>query len=255
MYKLLIADDENEIGNAIRNYFPWDEIGFEVVDWCENGKQALDYINRNAVHVIFCDIQMPVMSGLELADQLHKQKSQVKVVFLSGHSEFEYARKALSLGVKDYLVKPAKYKELLNVFSRIKLELDEEHLTPPIESSYIPDNDEERMNHSERIIAAIKRYIEECYCDAQLDDAAKVVHMNPNYLSHIFKQKTGQNFSEYLVSIRMRKAAELLRDVKYKIYDVSSMVGYSSPKNFARTFKGYYGKTPSEYRQHGGYGE
>ncbi|UUZ94754.1 helix-turn-helix transcriptional regulator [Paenibacillus sp. P25] len=72
--------------------------------------------------------------------------------------------------------------------------------------------------------------------------------MNPYYLSKYFKSKTGENFSDYLTRIRMNTAAELLKDIKYKTYEVSEMVGYSSAKNFTRTFRKYFGQSPKEFR-------
>ena len=61
MYKLLIVDDEIEISKALCNYFPWEELGFEVVAQLENGKQALEYIIHNSIDVVLSDIKMPVM--------------------------------------------------------------------------------------------------------------------------------------------------------------------------------------------------
>jgi two-component system response regulator YesN len=75
-----------------------------------------------------------------------------------------------------------------------------------------------------------------------------LVHMNPYYISKFFKNKSGENFSDYLIRIRMNKAAELLQDYNFKIYEVSELVGYSSTKHFTRTFKKTFGKNPKEYR-------
>nr|WP_275900810.1 helix-turn-helix transcriptional regulator [Paenibacillus periandrae] len=75
--------------------------------------------------------------------------------------------------------------------------------------------------------------------------------MNPDYVSKYFKQKTGQNFSDYIVEIRMGKAIELLQDINYKTYEISELVGYSYPKNFTRTFKKFYGISPREFRNSG----
>ncbi|UUZ79132.1 helix-turn-helix domain-containing protein [Paenibacillus sp. P26] len=72
--------------------------------------------------------------------------------------------------------------------------------------------------------------------------------MNPYYLSKYFKSKTGENFSDYLTRIRMNTAAEPLKDIKYKTYEVSEMVGYSGAKNFTRTFRKYFGQSPKEFR-------
>jgi len=246
MYKLFIAEDEYEIRTGICKYFPWNEIGFDVIGQAENGKQAFDFIQKNSVDVLLCDIKMPIMTGIELAEELFKQKTKIKIIFFSAYRDFEFAQKAISFGVKYYVVKSTKYSELLSVFRKINEELDEENL-PKKEETKTPCNDDVH-SYNERIVATIKNYITEHFKDVELEDIADFVHMNPFYISKFFKQKTGQNFSEFLLKIKMEKALELLKDIRYKIYEVSVMVGYSNVKNFTRTFKSYYGKSPREFR-------
>ena len=126
MYHLVIADDEGPARNALCDYFPWDELDFAVVAQCEDGEKALEFIRSHDVDVVFCDIVMPHMNGIELAERLYREGIRVKVIFLSGHASFEYAKQALAFGVKDYVVKPAKYRELVEVFTRVRRELDAE---------------------------------------------------------------------------------------------------------------------------------
>lgn len=81
-----------------------------------------------------------------------------------------------------------------------------------------------------------------------LDDVSDYVFLSPVYLSRMFKQKTGENFIDYLIKVRMEKAMEILEDRKYKVFEVSKMVGYNSTKYFFKAFKQYTGYTPTEYR-------
>lgn len=238
MYRLLIVDDEYEIRNGLCKFFPWDAIGFKVVGQVENGQQALEFIKRENVDAVLCDIMMPVMTGLELAKILHESKSKVKIIFFSGYQDFKYAQKAIEYGVNSYILKSTNYNELIRVFSNVKRNLDEENKSEP-------DN----LNFNEKIIYIIKKYVNENYRDVTLEDLTKLVHMNPDYISKFFKQKTNQNFSDYLIEVRMKNAARLLDDVRYKIYEISDMVGYSNSFNFTRTFKNYFGMSPSEYRK------
>lgn len=251
MYKLLVVDDETKIRNGICNYFPWNEIGFEIVGEAKNGRQALDFILKQHVDVVLSDIKMPVMTGIELAQELYSRKNKTKVVFLTGYKEFEYAQKALVYGVKSYIIKPTKYEELLDIFSRIKDELDQEKqlemIVPVPPSEELVDTIEEQGYH-EKKIAAIKSHIMECYKDVTLEKVAVLFHMNLYYLSKYFKKWSGQNFSDYVISIKMEKAAELLKDITYKTYEIGSAVGYDNAKNFSRAFKLYYGKSPREFR-------
>lgn len=241
MYKVLIVDDEFAIRYGLRHYFSWNQIGFEVVGDCENGQQALELCKNSLIDVVLTDIKMPIMDGLGLSREINRQGLKIKVVLLSGYREFEFAREALKYDVKNYIVKPTKYEELCEVFSGIKRELDRERGV--FDQSYTCNN-----GYYEKVVSTIKSYIYENYRHATLENASQLVHFNSNYLSKIFKEVSGENFSDFLLKVRMEKAASLLSDVQYKTYQISELVGYSNPKNFTRTFKKYYGVTPKEFR-------
>ena len=245
MHKLLIVDDEYEIRNGLCKFFPWNAIGFEVVGQVENGKQALEFVKENKVDVILCDIIMPIMSGIELANLLSEHMPRIKVIFFSAHKDFEYAQKALEYGVKSYILKSANYNELVRVFSKIKGELG---IESPDRKTVMENN----LGYNEKIISIIKDYVEKNYRDVTLEDLTKQVHMNPDYISKFFKKYTGKNFSDYLTEVRMIKAAELLEDVRYRTYEVSDMVGYSNSFNFTRAFKNYYNMSPRHYKNRKG---
>jgi two-component system, response regulator YesN len=252
MYKLLIADDEYEIRNGLSNYFPWNDIGFEVVHQASNGVEVLQYLKVHSVDAILCDIRMPVMTGIDLAKELYTQKSPVKIIFLSGYKEFDYAQKAINYGVKNYILKPTKYDELLSIFTKIKEELDREKQsasafnTDNLEPSIIEKENVKPLD-SDRIIVRIKAYVMENYKDASLEGASQMVHMNPHYISKYFKEKTGENFSDFVVGVKMSKAADLLNHSNHKVYEISELIGYSNSKNFTRSFRKYFGKSPSEF--------
>lgn len=248
MLKLLIADDEFEIRNGLSEYVPWADMGFEVIGRLGNGLDVLDFVSKHPVDVLLCDIRMPIMSGMDVARELAGQKSPVKIVLLSGYKEFEYAQQALEFGVRSYLLKPPKYSEICGLFGRIKEELlaNPHHPSPSQSASETAAKEDSGV--SAQAVLKVKEYLHEHYKEATLEKAAQIVYMNPYYLSKYFKSKTGENFSDYLTRIRMNTAAELLKDIKYKTYEVSEMVGYSSAKNFTRTFRKYFGQSPKEFR-------
>lgn len=252
LYSLVVVDDEAGTRDTLCSCFPWEKLGFKVVFQAGDGQKALDYIRQYPVDVVLCDIRMPVFSGIDLARELYLSKTPTKVVFLSGYREFEYAKKALEFGVKNYILKPAKYEELVNVFSEIKRELDEERYYKYL-NVHVSDKkaQNEGFDLEDEIIKTVKNYVYQNYSKATLEDAAKLVYMNPNYLSYYFKQKTGGNFSDFLTEIRMKNAAKLLKNIDLKIYEVAQMVGYSNAKNFTRSFKKYFGMTPKQYRNRG----
>lgn len=248
MYRLLIVDDEEEIRNGLAGYFPWSEFGFEVADAVEDGERALRIIRNGTIDVVLADIRMPRLSGIDLARIVAEERLRVRVVFLSAHKDFDYAQKAIEYGVRRYVLKPTEYAEIASVFSELKSELDGD--AGKLDSEYASSGEEShRTTRRVALVEIIKEYVVNEYSRATLEGAARVVHLNPQYASRLFKAVSGEHFNEYLTRIKMKKAAELLRDARYRTHQVSEVVGYSSPKNFARSFKRYFGVSPREFRR------
>ena len=126
MYKLLIVDDEAVIRNGMARSVPWQRLGFEVVGLYENGLRALEHVRRLPPDVVLADIRMPEMDGLGLMQALNLEFPAVKIVILSGYSDFEYVKASLKSRAVDYLLKPSDMDELCAVFTRIKETLDGE---------------------------------------------------------------------------------------------------------------------------------
>jgi len=241
MYNLLLVDDEASTREALSSYFPWEDLGFHIAGQANNGKEALEFLQHTKVEVVLTDIQMPIMNGIELAKTLYDQNSDIHVVFISSYREFEYAQKALELKVRNYILKPAKYHVLQEVFQRLYTELSS-------------SNTEEAKAPSEHlIIQKIKDYVKLNYKTATLEEVATYVYLNPNYASQLFKKKTDTNFSDYLIKIKMQEALKLLKTNQFKTYEISEMVGYANPKNFTRTFKSFYGYPPSHVKRGDGH--
>jgi len=251
MYKLILVDDEIEIRNGLKNYFPWQDIGFEVIGTFGNGKQALDFLMHNHVDVVLTDIRMPVMDGIELIRKMKEMKIDAVCLLLSGYKEFEYAKNALELGVKNYIVKPTKYQQLCEVFTMLRMELDQKNLN---EQDRI-GNDDSFKNANTQLIEKVKSFVNKNYRELTLEKAAEHVRLNPYYLSSFFHQQAGEKFYDYVLRIKMKNASELLRKTNKKIYEISEMVGYTNANSFSRTFKNFYNLNPKEYRSIHGSGE
>lgn len=240
-YRLIIIDDEKEISSGFAQYFPWAQLGFKVTAQFSRAKEALDFVRENAVDVIVTDVIMPGMTGIEFAKELSLLKMDYRpsVVFFSAYDKFQYAQQALEYGGCQYILKSAGYDELVDIFSRLRRKLDACRPAGGADAS-----------GGDKVVSTIRRYVFEHPADASLEEASALVYLSPAYVSRYFKQKTGQNFADFLLEQRMQKAAGLLRDLQYKIYDISAMVGYSNPFNFTRSFKKHFGMTPKEYRFH-----
>ncbi len=97
-------------------------------------------------------------------------------------------------------------------------------------------------------VNAMLQFVKEHYQEGiGLTEVAKELHMNPMYLSRLFKQETGTAFSAYVTQIRIEKAVELLKSGNYKIYEVSEMTGYQTVQYFSKAFKKVTGKNPKDY--------
>lgn len=126
MYKVLLVDDEPEVILAVIKKMEWETLGFEVIGYAQNGKEALEMAEVNTPDVVMTDIKMPFMDGLTLGRKLKENYAGMKLIIFSGFDEFEYAREAITLEVEEYILKPMKLEELTKIFFRIKNLLDEE---------------------------------------------------------------------------------------------------------------------------------
>ena len=237
VYRLIIIDDEPKIAEGMAQLFPWNNIGFEVVQSFFSAKDALNYLREHPVDVVLSDIQMPDMTGLELCRELLSHE-EIHTVLFSSYQNYEYFRSAIQLGVADYLLKPLTYTALTETFSRLKEKLDETR----------KQETEQPAGYYEDLIRQVDDYILGHLQDATLTRCAKRVSLSPSYLSRIYKDYSGKNFTDRLLELRMQRACELLDNPDHRSYDVAYDVGYDSPNNFSRAFKAFMGCTPSEYR-------
>lgn len=125
MYKIMLVDDEAEVRESILLQIPWEDLGFEVVADAENGEDALEKMAIYEPDVIITDIQMPFMTGLEFIEKVREEYPGKEIVIFSGFGEFEYARQAIRLGVKEYILKPVDKEEMMTILKKIKRTLDQ----------------------------------------------------------------------------------------------------------------------------------
>jgi YesN/AraC family two-component response regulator len=191
---------------------------------------------------------MPIMDGLELAKEIHSHYPRIVTLIVSGYTDFFYAQKAIDYNVRKYIIKPIKYDELRHTFSGLKSELDNRLPNKLFSKEGHASNDEINVGHYKHLIESICTFIDENFREVTLERAAEKVHLNPSYLSNVFRLTTGEKFSEYLTRVKMKNAAEMLANPELRIQSIASMIGYSNTNNFARAFSAYHGMPPSEYR-------
>ncbi len=135
MLKLMIVDDEVAIRNGMAAIVDWEALGIELVAEAGNGRDALSQALLSEPDIVITDIKMPLVSGVDFARMLLEKRPKTRIVFLTGYSDFEYVRKAVRLGVDDYLLKPVKVSELEDLIRKISADITEERKKMRQESS------------------------------------------------------------------------------------------------------------------------
>ena len=125
MYKVFLIEDEIVIREALERMIPWNEYGFELVGKAKDGEIALPMIRKTKPDVLITDIKMPFMDGLTLSGIVKKEIPEIRIVIVSGYDDFEYARKAIALGVDDYLLKPIAKADFVRVLQKIQKDFEE----------------------------------------------------------------------------------------------------------------------------------
>ena len=124
MYNILIVDDERIERNGIKKLLG--KVSYDIsVSECENGRDALEYLEGHKVDVMITDVKMPFVDGIELIRQAAPLYPDMKMIIFSGYSEFEYARFAMKMGVTDYILKPVDPAEFDRTITNVIVSLDE----------------------------------------------------------------------------------------------------------------------------------
>ncbi|WP_414838833.1 response regulator [Carnobacterium sp. TMP28] len=126
MYSILLVDDEQYIRQSIIELVEWEKKGFFILGEAGNGEEALEVMEKNVPDILITDIRMPVMDGIELSRQIREKHPSVKIVFLSGHDDFDYAISGIKLNIIEYLLKPISINDLEQMLEKVHEALDEE---------------------------------------------------------------------------------------------------------------------------------
>jgi len=125
-YKVFFVEDEIITREGIRDNVDWRASGFEFCGEATDGEMALPLLRTTQPDVLITDIKMPFMDGLQLSKIVRERMPWIKIIILSGHDEFEYAQKAIGLGIADYLLKPVTVQKLQTVLQKLTIQLDQE---------------------------------------------------------------------------------------------------------------------------------
>ena len=238
--RVLLVDDEIMIREGFKRLFDWDAHDCEVVGEAGDGMEALTKIDALRPDIVIMDINIPIMNGLKVIQLSRIKHPNTAFVIVSGYDDFSYCREALRLQITDYILKPVNYEEFGSCIDNMKISLFERRVSAA----------EEPEKQEERTITGLTRYLQEHLAEEiSLSVLAEEFHLNPQYISQLFKSEIGVNFLAYLTNIRMEKAKKLLLTTSLSIAEVAEQSGYGDYRVFTKVFKKSEGVTPSQYRR------
>lgn len=233
----MIVDDEPKIRRGLIKKIKLLNLPFEEFIECEDGKDAIEKFKEHKPPIVIADINMPYMNGLEFIYNINSMQKDASIIILSGYDRFDYAQKAISLNVMEYLLKPVSEEDLNKALIKA---LDNTKALWTDNNRGLTDT-----------VARIKGYIEENYYreNLNLTSVAAFFELSEAYISSLMKKELGLSFNEYVTNIRIESAKKLLKEQgrAIKIYQVAELVGYNSQHYFCRVFKKITGVSPIEY--------
>ena len=155
-YKVLIADDNPLICKSLRETIHWEKYQCTVEQCAENGKEAWNLITQLKPEIVITDIKMPEMDGLELTEKIKKWYPGTLIIMITGYQEFEYAKRAISLGVKELVLKPIDNKKmeeaLQKVTDSLSVENEKDEFRKKIQRENAQYIEKERKNEKNNIL-------------------------------------------------------------------------------------------------------
>lgn len=250
MYKAIIIDDEPIIVQGLSRSVPWEKYNCEVIATANDGVEGKRLIEELKPNLIFLDICMPEMDGLTMVAGLKSEFPDLEVSILTGFRDFDYAQRAIRLGVTRFLLKPSNMDELEEAIQTMTDNLKAKNIQSGEAEA---DGEQEAEGHesvaSSFIVKNAMEYIEENYTQKlKLADVAEKAYVSQWHLSKLLNRHTGQSFSEILNNVRIEKAKELLKDPSLRIGDIAESVGFLDMAHFSRVFKKQMGISANEYR-------
>lgn len=236
--RVLLVDDEIMIREGFKRLFDWEAHDCEVIGEAADGVQALAQIDELRPDIAIMDINIPIMNGLEVIRRSRAKYPDMAFIIVSGYDDFSYCRQALRMQITDYILKPVDYEEFGDCIDRLKISIFERNTKGEAEKG------------EERPISAITRYLQTHLAEEiSLNTLADEFHLNPQYISQLFKNEIGVNFLTYLTNIRMERAKKLLLSTGLSITEIAEQVGYGDYRVFTKVFKKAESVTPSKYRK------
>jgi YesN/AraC family two-component response regulator len=241
--KALIAEDEDLERKALKflleTYY---KHIFTEIFIASNGQEALVTARAQSPELIFMDIEMPMMDGIEASRRIRSFDTNVEIIMITAYADFNYAKSSIQNGVLDYLVKPYSVKTLKTVVDKALVHLERKKTA----SLQLPRQNEDK---TPAFVDHIVEYLQEHYREnISLDDIAGNVNLSKYYVCRTFKNLEGESLFTRLQRIRVEKAKNLLKK-GLNAEEACYQTGFNDPVYFGKVFKKFTGVPPARYKK------
>lgn len=260
MYKVVLVDDEAIITQGLRRVVDWQAYGCEVAAVAQDAASGALAIREHRPDILFTDIKMPGEDGLTMLAGLRVEFPRMQIAVLTGYRDFEYAQRAIRLGVSRFLLKPSKMDELnealeymTGVLRRLPPEPADAEEAGSEQAAETPGAAEqespEQEGPSSFLVRQAQSYIAEHYAQQlSLQDVADHCYVSQWHLSKLLNRQLGQTFYGLLNAVRVEHAKQLMDDPALRISEIAERVGYADTAHFSKVFKKQEGVSAGEWR-------
>ncbi len=222
MYKVFIVEDEIVIREGIKNKIPWEEEGFTFVGDASDGELAYPKIMKAQPDILITDIKMPFMDGLELSKLLKKDMPQLKIIIISGYSDFGYAQQAIDIGISEYLLKPITSEKLVaavkNAAAAIKKERKERQILDQYELLVYQKQGEKRKDFFNSLVSG-KMSLQQIFEYEEKLGINMVASVFRVVLFQFIGKEDTFEYSDVIVQCETEMTKELKNHPKVKVFE------------------------------------
>ena len=247
---VMIVEDDKEIRDYVVQELSTE---YNVIE-CHDGQQAFEKIMQQAPDLIVSDLMMPNMDGLTLCQKVRQnvRLNHIPFIVMTAKTQEEDRLQGLVVGADAYITKPFSIELLRQTVKNLLKSHD--RLRNTFSGQQLPTDQIAKLESKspdERLLARVNKVISANLSDPSLttDLIAQEVGLSRVHLYRKLKELTNQSARDYVRNIRLTKAAELLAEKKVAVSEVSDLVGFSNPNNFATAFRELYGMTPTQYME------
>lgn len=240
---VLIADDEPIERKVIAKIISDRRLPAVVIGFAESGTEALHQSGALRPDLVFIDIRMPGMTGLDAAAAIKRNRPETFIAIVTAYDEFDYAKRAIDIHADYFLLKPVIPDEVEKIVRECA---GETNALFPVPAGSSADISPKRMQLAQETVKLLHRHYAE---PISLSWIASKLNVSEKYLSRTFKEAYNTSVMHYLTQIRIERAAEFLKDPNVTVAEVAEKVGFSSASYFGQTFKRLRRMTPLQYQK------